>query len=346
MRCDRAVVVELGLVASLVTGYVIVEVDPQRLRGRSVRLQERVVLDVLAVVLKRDVVLYSLIPQMAGLLVGKRFAAVGGVVAEPVRRLDVVGVRSHGLRDPVVTVSRLAARVVVVVQQREALHDRVRVGRYNWVRCVGRVVAEGGQGGVAVAGSHVAQDLIVGAVFTDDQEDVLDQRRGTDLARDRDRRGSAQATGGRFDIGREIPVVVLGDLRRISRQGRARNGNGNDAHGAEVLVGVQVGRAEFIGVRIFESIRRRWCYAVARGADALVVGNEQLTIRRVEHDRTRSIADRDQALDLVCGEAKNGNRVGIVERDVGKVVHRVDCDRVRPHTNVVTGHADRQPKLD
>src|SRR5208283_6114421 len=71
---------------------------------RATRHVERVVLDVLAVVLKRDPGRCSLVPQMALLLVGNRIAAVGGVVAEPVRRLDVIGVGSHGLDDPVVTV--------------------------------------------------------------------------------------------------------------------------------------------------------------------------------------------------------------------------------------------------
>ena len=39
--------------------------------------------------------------------------------------------------DPVVTVGRLAARVVVVVQQREALYQRVRVWRYTGYGAVG-----------------------------------------------------------------------------------------------------------------------------------------------------------------------------------------------------------------
>ena len=42
--------------------------------------------------------------------------------------------------------------------------------------------------GVAIAAGHVAQHLIVGAVFTDDHEHVLDQRRIADLCRDCDRR--------------------------------------------------------------------------------------------------------------------------------------------------------------
>ena len=101
--------------------------------------------------------------------------------------------------DPVVTVGRLAARIVEVVQKREALHQRVRVGRDGGT-CGSAAVAEDCQGGVAVAAGHVAQDLIVGAVFTDDHEDVLDQRRIADLGRDRNRRGIRIATGGSRDF--------------------------------------------------------------------------------------------------------------------------------------------------
>src|SRR5271165_7525450 len=197
VRRDRVVVVELALHAGLVSHGVVIEVDPQRLFGRAGRRQEAVVLDVLAVILKRDAGLYSPVPQVARLLVGNRIAAVGGVVAEPVRRLDVVGVGRHGLDNPVVTVGRLAARVVEVVQKREALHQRVRVGRDAAEGCI---VAENCQGGFAVAAGHVAQDLIVGAIFTNDHEDVLDLRGSANLFRDGDRRGNRAAARGRIDI--------------------------------------------------------------------------------------------------------------------------------------------------
>ena len=187
MRGDGVVVVELALSARLVSQCVVVEVDPEWFatssmgapagRGATLRRVEGVVLDVLAVVLERDAGLGSHVPQVALLLVGNRIAAVGGVVAEPVGRLNVVRVGRHGLHDPVVAVGRLPARVVVVVEEREALHQRVRVGRD---RAVGCVVAEDCQGGVAIAGGHIAQDLVVGAVFTNDQEDVLDLRRIAD----------------------------------------------------------------------------------------------------------------------------------------------------------------------
>ena len=155
-------------------------------------------------------------------------------------------------------------------------------------------VAEHCQRGVAVAADHVAQDLIIGAVFTDDHEDVLDHRRIADPCRDCDRRRSRFATGGGQDILCQIPVVVHVHLGRHHRQGQAVR-NGNDVDGAEVLVGVEVVHAEFFSVRIFGRIGRRGCHAEARGADALVVGNEQIAVRRVQHDRARCIANRDHA---------------------------------------------------
>ena len=48
-------------------------------------------------------------------------------------------------------------------------------------------------------------------------------------------------------------------------------------------------------------------------------------------------------------EVDHGDRVGIVERDVGDVVHGIDGDRVRSRAisrTGVAGHADRQPKVD
>ena len=250
---DGAVVLELRLQAILVFQYVVVKLRPARLaaigddRRGATRRVEGILLDILAVVLQRDAGAYSAVPQVSSFLVRNRIAAVGGVIAEPIRRLDVVGVGCHGLHDPVVTVGRLAARVVVVVEQREALHQRVRVGRDDRVsRGVGRVDAEGCQGGVAVAADYVAQDLIVGAVFTDDQEHVLNLRGRADLGRDCHRRSILAATFGGLDIFREIPVVVLSDLRGQRRQVRQRKGN--NVHRAEVLVGVEVVHAELAEV--------------------------------------------------------------------------------------------------
>jgi hypothetical protein len=69
-----------------------------------------------------------------------------------------------------------------------------------------------------VTGRHVPKDLIVGAVFADDQEQMLDQRGIADLGRDGDRSDRLAATAGGLDILRQIPVVVLEDLDRHRRQ--------------------------------------------------------------------------------------------------------------------------------
>jgi len=87
-----------------------------------------------------------------------------------------------------VTVGRLAARVVEIVEEREALDQRMRVRRDPCRRTPASAR-------VAIAGSHIAQDLIVCAVFTDDQEHVLDRRRIAEAGRDRLRFGIPFATG-------------------------------------------------------------------------------------------------------------------------------------------------------
>ncbi len=89
-------------------------------------------------------------------------------------------------------VGGLAARVIEVVQKREALDQSVRVRGVD--------AAEDRQGRVAIAGGYVAQDLIVGAVFTNDHEHVLDWRRITDPLRDCMRRVMRVAPRGRLDI--------------------------------------------------------------------------------------------------------------------------------------------------
>ena len=69
------------------------------------------------------------------------------------------------------SVRGLPARIVEVIEDREPLHQRVRVGRDG---AEGGVVAEDGQGGLPVRAGYVPEDLIVGTVFTNDDEDVLD----------------------------------------------------------------------------------------------------------------------------------------------------------------------------
>src|ERR1019366_8826313 len=113
---------------------------------------------------------------------------------------------------------------------------------------------------------------------------------------------------------------------------------GNDADGPLVLVRVVAGDAP------------RAAQGIAR-ADALVVGNEQRVVHRIEHHRARRIADRDQAQDGVphaLTQVNYGDCVGIVERNVGNVVLFIDGDRVWPGTVggfAVARHTDRKPKV-
>ena len=116
----------------------------------------------------------------------------------------------------------------------------------------------------------------------------------------------------------------------------------NDADGAKVLVSLQGVDTKFAGGR---SCRRRCAghadpveVGIARGGIArcspsLVVGNQQLLVGRVQHNRGRRIAHRDHALNGIRSppvlEVDNRDGVGVVEGDVGYVVLGIDGDRVR-----------------
>ena len=128
---------------------------------------------------------------------------------------------------------------------------------------VRRVLAsEHRQRRVAIAGSHVAQNLIVRSVFADDQEHVLNQRRIADLGRDGNWLSILGATGCRLDILRQIPVVILENLFAVINSNGPGTRQGNDADGAIVLVGI-VASDTVVGL---EGITR---------ADAFVVGYDE-----------------------------------------------------------------------
>src|SRR5208337_2095773 len=239
----------------------------------------------------------------------------------------------------------------------------MRVGGDDGIFGIRRVVAEDCQRGVAIAANHVAQDLIVRAVFTDDHEHVLDLRRIADLFGDCARLGPRIPAGGTKDILKQVPVVVLVDLIRHCPKHRAL-WHRNDTGGAKVLVRVEGVYAVIFSVRIFGSIRRRGRHVEARGAEALVVGNEQRVVRRVQHNRARRIADWDHAdhaipatpalvapavAIFVTAEVDYGDRIRVVERNVGEFLGGVDGNGVR--TRAIgwlpfAGHADRQPEVD
>ena len=72
----------------------------------------------------------------------------------------------------------------------------------------GWIVTEDRNSGVTIAAGYVSQDLVVGTVFTDDDEDVLDLRRSADSLRDGEGFGTGFAAGRREDVSCEIPVVI------------------------------------------------------------------------------------------------------------------------------------------
>ena len=72
-------------------------------------------------------------------------------------------------------VSRLPRRIVVIVEQRENAAPALCAFGVSQRRRTSASDA------IAIAFFHVAQDLVVGAVFTHDQKHVLDERRIADM---------------------------------------------------------------------------------------------------------------------------------------------------------------------
>src|SRR5262249_50589023 len=130
------------------------------------------------------------VPDEAAALVGKGVPTRVRVATRPgarrVLRLVVVVVT---LNQPLVAVRGQHAAVVEVVEQRERVGQAVLVRRHGRpIRVVRRA---------AVALRQITEDLVVGAVLLDDQEDVLDRRRLAELVRDRgcDAAGGVAASG-------------------------------------------------------------------------------------------------------------------------------------------------------
>ena len=151
----------------------------------------------LAVVVERDAFVQSTVEEVVvrrlAHLIGTEVVgtATPGVVLRPVLD-DVVG--DGARRRPVVAVDRGLGVGVDVIEQREAPHEGVHVGR--------EVLAEQGQIGVAVATRIVAEHLVVGAVLPHDVEDVLDRAAGSDRRPGRRRLGVG---------GDDLPIGVGGE---------------------------------------------------------------------------------------------------------------------------------------
>ena len=185
---------------------------------------------------------------------------------------------------------------VEVVEQDELAGERVGVGR--------DLLAEEAEARIAVAFRHVAEDLIVGAVFLDDVEDVPDRRCAADRARDRRGRGSSRRPQAHGVAVRRDRV----DLLRVGGEGPG-TGNGHDRQ------------------RSLEDIARRLPHR--RGDGRLraprVGGRRQslpgededpLSIRR-ELRRRRIPAGRKETLDAAPGGIVHGDDRDVVVVGVG-----------------------------
>src|SRR5205823_12579763 len=119
------------------------------------------------------------------------------------------------------------------VEQTETLRERVMVGRQDLTRTVralcGDAISENGKGrfavgSVSVAGSfHVAEDLIVSAIFLDDVNDVLD------------RAGPCKEFRGRESHQAVVLQSLLGVARELRQIGKCDHADVSRHDGTAVL---------------------------------------------------------------------------------------------------------------
>ena len=111
----------------------------------------------------------DVVPEETGGGVGHSVAAGVGIAARPAaeRLFEIVG--GVGFVGPLMAVGTAHAAAVEVVEQHELFGHLVLVWR--------DFAAEQDEAGVAFAGFDVAEDLIVRAIFFDDVDDVLEDRR-------------------------------------------------------------------------------------------------------------------------------------------------------------------------
>ena len=117
-----------------------------------------------------------------------RNAAIAAIAQRPDPLDEIGGISPHR---PFVAVGADLALDVEVVQQHELAGQGVVVGRDR--------LGKQAEVRIAVAFLHVAEDLVVGAVFLDDVDDVLDRRRLADLGGDRVARRGARSAARRSD---------------------------------------------------------------------------------------------------------------------------------------------------
>src|ERR1039458_4094237 len=127
------------------------------------------------------------VPDESSGRIGERVAAgfpetAARITARPTRErtLDVFG--GEAAVGPLVSVRAQDAGTIGVVEQGEFADEFMFIGRH--------ALAEIAERGVAGARFYVAKNLVVGAVFLDDVEDVLEHARLADALRRRCRRTS------------------------------------------------------------------------------------------------------------------------------------------------------------
>ena len=163
------------------------------------------------------------LPEEAG---GRHHQRVGHVVGVAARRSGEGAfhvVADKALHQPLVAVEADGAAGVEVVEQHVAFGQRVVVGR--------DVAAVHGELGVAVTLADIAEDLIVGPVLLDDEEDMLDAQGGQ----------VGDASGG-FEhraVGGAHFARAGGDLRRQRRRNALQRALVNQGtEGAVLALGV------------------------------------------------------------------------------------------------------------
>ena len=105
-------------------------------------------------------------------ILGVESAAAGGITARPVGEFAFHVIRSYAAVTPVVAVGALDAATIGVVQEGELADQSVLIRRDAF--------PENAKAGVAIAGGHVTQYLVVGAVLLDNVNDVLENTRFAD----------------------------------------------------------------------------------------------------------------------------------------------------------------------
>src|ERR1700733_13174430 len=153
------------------TGPVFRNMPEQRaleIHGRSA-LRRRLGDSAFAVTAERDAMLTAVVPQVSGrrrhYFRSRLWFAALAVAVGPGLLREVGGVSGV---TPLMSVLRDFTVAIQVVERHEVPRERVSVGSH--------VLAEQGESRIAIADSQIAENLVIGAVLTDDIDHVLDFR--------------------------------------------------------------------------------------------------------------------------------------------------------------------------